>query len=94
MLTYHIEMAENTIAQIAFQCWANIGPTSAHPSVRRWPTTLAQLRQDTGKNYVLCIASANQIMYTNCEFIMRILFLCVKLLNRLLKFVGSLKYDF
>ena len=61
--------------QIAFRRWANIGPTSAHPSVRCWPNgfltvgpTLARRWQATGKNYILCIASANQIMFTNNFF--------------------------
>ena len=58
-------------------------PDSILPSGQRWPNvstsvgptldadvgpTLPQRRQATGKNYVLCIASDNQIVFTNNFF--------------------------
>ena len=58
------------VSQIAFHRRTDVGPTSAHPSVRRWTNgfltvgpTLAQRRQATGENYILCKASANQMMF-------------------------------
>ena len=58
-------------AQITFHCQNNVGPMSAHPSVRHWANgfltvgpMLAQCRQAISKKCILCIVSANQIMFT------------------------------
>ena len=84
--------------QIAFRRRTDVGPTSAHPSVRRWANgfltvgpTLAQRRQANAKNYILCTASANQIC-SPTTFLVRIynenIIFMSKIIKWLLKIFG------
>ena len=81
--------------QIAFRRRANVGPTSAHPSARRWLPMLAQRlfdrRPDVGptsanhrKKITQCIASTSQIVHKQhfqCEFIMIIIIFISKIVK-------------
>ena len=81
--------------QIAFRRRTDVGPTSAHPSVRRWLPTLGQRlfdrRQANAKNYILCTASANQ-MCSPTTFLVRIynenIIFMSKIIKWLLKIFG------
>ena len=87
-------IAWQAVSQIAFRRRTDVGPTSAHPSVRRWLPSgpmLAQCRQANAKNYILCTASANQIC-SPTTFLVRIynenIIFMSKIIKCLLKIFG------
>ena len=63
LIASYMQMFISATSQIAFHRRSDVG-------CRRWANgfltdgpTLAQRRQATGENYILCIASANQMMF-------------------------------